>query len=525
MNRSCPGARPAVAGSRPMILGALIGAATSACANEVKRPADWSEETHGKSAAPNYELLFDTSRVHSIEITIAPSDYAAMQADLAALLGDRAVPGGGGAGVPEGVPAAFAGAFAPDAGAPGFPAGGFPGGGQPPGRGGGLPDGGVVGGGPPGGGGVGFFDQDPIYVPVEVRHEGHVWTRVGMRYKGNSSLVSSSDTGKLPFRFDFDEFEDQFPEINDQRFHGFGELTFGSNWSDDSLLRECFATELFRDRGIPAARCAFYRVSVDVGEGPEYWGLYSMVEDPSDPAMLESQLGGTGGNLYKPEGAGADWVSFDREGFVKKTNDDQPDWSDIEGAIAALHADRSDAAAWRSRLESLFDVDRFLHWLAINTSMVNWDSYGSIAHNYYVYGSPSVGGLLQWIPWDHNLSLQNGGFGPATPTSVTADVLHESVGEAWPLISILLADPVYMGAYRGYLARSIEGLFAEDAAAARLRQMHELIAPSVVGPDGETSAHTTLSSEAAFNDSVDGETGLIQHLATRRARVSEALAP
>jgi hypothetical protein len=136
-------------------------------------------------------------------------------------------------------------------------------------------------------GAVSILAEDPMYVPVEVRHEGHVWTRVGMRYKGNSSLAASAGRGKLPFRVDFDEYEDQFPEVDNQRFHGFDELTFASNWNDDSQLRECFATELLRDHGVPAARCAFYTVYIDVGEGLAYWGLDSMIEDPSD-AMIES---------------------------------------------------------------------------------------------------------------------------------------------------------------------------------------------------------------------------------------------
>ena len=42
-----------------------------------------------------------------------------------------------------------------------------------------------------------------------VTHDGHAWTHVGMRYKGNSSLVASigSGNGKLPFRLNFDQYE------------------------------------------------------------------------------------------------------------------------------------------------------------------------------------------------------------------------------------------------------------------------------------------------------------------------------
>ncbi len=491
--------------------------ALTACANEVHRPSGWSEATHGADVAPDYVRLFDADVVHAIEISIAPADYAAMQSDLERLLADSpfrgAMPGG-----PLPMLGSDAGAAAP-----------FPPGAGPPAPAGDVPAAGGVA--PEGinldGADLDLLSVDPIYVPIELRHDGAIWTQVGMRYKGNSSLTVSGGQGKLPFRLDFDEFEGQHPEVDDQRFYGFNELTFSSNWGDDSQLRECFATELLRDRGVPAARCAFYSVYVDVGSGAQYWGLYSMLEDPSD-ALIDSQLGGGDGNLYKPDGPGSDWVAFDREGFAKKTNEAAADWSDVERAFAALHADRSDAAVWRRNFEATFDVDRFLSWLAVNTSMDNWDSYGVLAHNYYLYEQPNLGGRLQWIPWDHNLAMQTGGFGDLVRgdrvgLAPRAEVLHEGVGSRWPLISILLADPVYSEAYRAQLAQAIEGLFAAEAAAARLHALHDLVEPYLIGESAETAPQTNLSSVEAFANSVDGVDGLLAHLSKRRDRVRQAL--
>ena len=175
-------------------------------------------------------------------------------------------------------------------------------------------------------------------------------------------------------------------------------LTFSSNLGDDTQLREVLASEILRDRGVPAARAAFYRVYVDAGEGSEYWGLYTMVEDPADGAMLEAQFGSNEGNLYKPEGPGANWTAFDPEGFDKKTNERAADFSDVERAIRALHAPRDTPQAWRAALEAQFDVDQFLRWLAVNTVIENWDAYGVMAHNYYLYGDPARRGQLRWIP-------------------------------------------------------------------------------------------------------------------------------
>jgi hypothetical protein len=152
-------------------------------------------------------------------------------------------------------------------------------------------------------------------------------------------------------------------------------------------MREALANEIFRDRGVAAPRVAFYRIVVNTGTRDESWGLYTLVEDPADPAMLTSQFGGASGNLYKPDGPGADWTTFDRAGFEKKTNKATADFSDIQGGDRGASRERS-PAAWRATLERHFDVDFFLRWLAVNQVVDNWDAYGRFAHNYYLYADP-----------------------------------------------------------------------------------------------------------------------------------------
>ena len=499
-------------------------------AQDAPRPAGWSDATHSSAVTPDYARLFAMDRVHELRITIPPDRYQAMQADLLEVLpagrGRGAGPGfGGPGGGPGGMAAMMEAATAActekapatacsvngAAGQCNAMFGGAPLMCIPPefanlGRQGGAPR---------------LTTRDPMYVPVTITYDGRAWTQVGMRYKGNSSLMAAGANagGKIPFRLNFDRYEDETPAIRNQRFYGFQELTFSSNFGDDSQMRELLATEILRDRGVPAARAAFYRIVVDTGTGPEYWGLYTMIEDPSDGAMLDAQLGSSSGNLYKPDGPGADWTRFTPEGFAKKNNEDRADFSDVSAAVAALHAPRTDAQAWRSALETRLDVDGFLRWLAVNTVMENWDSYGVMPHNYYLYGDPARRGQLRWIPWDHNFAFGSapgggfgrggpgpgggpgggpgraggfpppppGGFGRGVPPAGGppqggpfgfgpggTDVLHEQVGENWPLIRNLMADPVYAARYREHLTQAMGGLFVPEALTAR--------AP-VAGPD------------------------------------------
>jgi hypothetical protein len=559
---------------------AVIGVPAAAQPRAASRPAGWNESTHGASVPPDYARLFALDRVHELHITIPAASFAAMQEDLKAVTPGA---GRGGAGAPPfgpgGLPPILqelAGACSGKAPAAACSVNGVTGRCTqfPPGPAANGPDvpllcmpadpAAMLAQGRGGGAGraIQLTTRDPMYVAVTVAHGGRTWTRVGMRFKGNSSLVSASvsGNGKIPFRLDFDRYEDEFPETRNQRFYGFQKLTFSSNFGDDSQLREVFANEVFRDRGVPAPRAAFYRIVVDTGAGPEYWGLYTMVEDPADPAMLRAQFGSDRGNLYKPDGPGADWTHFDREGFPKKTNEQAADFSDVEAAMAALHAPSPDPAAWRARLEGAFDVDLFLRWLAVNTALQQWDAYGVMAHNYYLYGDPAQKGRLRWIPWDNNFSLgaapfPPGGQGarpggprgaapgmppPGTPRAggapppaaprmggpfvANADVLYRDVRTNWPLIQKLLGDEVYNARYRAELARTLEGLFAVETAAHRLRELHALISPAVVGERGERPTHTTISSPAGFTQAVSGPGGLIEIIARRHETVRTALA-
>src|SRR4030095_9005229 len=114
------------------------------------RPGGWSPATHGNQARPDYARLFALDRVHELTISIDGATFRAMREDLRSVL-----PIGG---IPSGL-----------AGAPRAPAA--------------APGSGRV------GQGGGLTLRDPSYFPVTVTHDGHAWTQVGMRYKGNFSLM------------------------------------------------------------------------------------------------------------------------------------------------------------------------------------------------------------------------------------------------------------------------------------------------------------------------------------------------
>jgi spore coat protein H len=360
--------------------------------------------------------------------------------------------------------------------------------------------------------------EDPVYVPVTVQFNGYTWWHAGLRYKGQSTLFIPRQSGKkkLPFRLNMDKFEDDFPEIDNQRFYGFDEMTFANNWFDPSFLRDRLCGDIFRAGGIPAARGGFCRIFIDTGSGPVYWGLYSMIEDPSDQ-MLTYQFEDDGGNLYKPEGQGAEFSTFVREAYVKKTNEDEEDYSDVQALISALNAPRTDAAAWRAGLETVFNIEEFLRWLAINTGIVNFDTYGWVTKNYYVYQDLADNGRLVWIPWDLNLSLSM-----TNPWNVRIPSLSlDEITSQWPLIRYVMDDPVYRNFYHQEMGIAMDGCFNEADVTAKIRQYAELIRPYVVGAEGESREYSYLTNGAAeFDDAV---TSLLNHVSSRRITVRDYL--
>jgi len=145
-------------------------------------------------------------------------------------------------------------------------------------------------------------------------------------------------------------------------------------------------------------------------------------------------------------------------------------------------------------------VDTFLNWLAVSAVVKNWDTYGSMTHNFYLYNNPETGQLV-WLPWDHNMTfgvgmgMGNRGEQAGRPGDMggrgNVSFDKAEVDESWPLIRFLLDDPVYNEAYMGYLAAASE-LFDADALNARITQMAEMLQPFIVAVGEDERFATAL---------------------------------
>ncbi|WP_339750952.1 CotH kinase family protein [Algoriphagus aquimarinus] len=408
--------------------------------DSVFEPTDWTVDTHSNDADPDFDEVFEDNSVKRLDIVITPTRWASMLADMKSLYGTFGTRNGGS-----------------------------------------------------------FSDENPIFVPAEVFYEGKEWYRVGVRFKGNSSLQNTWQSGnlKLSFKLDFDEFEDDYPQIKNQRFYGFKKLSLKNNYNDRSMLREKVAADIFRNVGLASSHTAIYEVYVDHGDGPVYFGVYTVVEEVDD-TVIDTQFSDNDGNLYKPDGNGASFSSgsFSEADFVKETNEDDADWSDIQSLFAILHdgSRTIDPAAWRSNLEKVFDTDTFLKYLATNTVIQNWDTYGRMTHNYFLYNNPD-NNLLTWIPWDNNEALQEGNM----QGSLNLDFSDLSTA-SWPLIGYLYADGNYRAIYDSYVEEVANGAFEATAMQNLYTSYGALVSPYATK---EIAGHTFLNNSSDFQSAIN----------------------
>jgi spore coat protein H len=496
------------------------------------------------SSLPDYQVMFPQDSVHRIDISITPEDWQKMLDDMTRRYGEF----GNSSQMPMGGPG------------PGNPEGNGPGKGEMQ---------------------LGLeMNQDdsdnPVVVPAKVTVQNVTLDKVGVRFKGQSSLSGSWREGsyKISMKLNCDEYEDENPELKNQKLFGFDELSLKSGFGDSSLIRDKVVPDIFRSAGVPAPETAFYQVYVDTGSGPVYFGLYTMIEDVAD-TMISSQFTNGSGNLYKAENIRTTSfanLSFNISGFSKETNKKKGS-ADLEQLYSALNSDlrTTDPEAWRSGLESILNVDEFITWLAANTIIQNWDSYGMASHNFFLYNNPEDGRFV-WIPWDNNEALQNrsagmgGNFGPGAgmgfenqspamgpgfagmpsgpgndspmnrppgdqgigggmggdhPSGGQLSLSLNEVGDQWPLIRYLMDDPVYHEKYVQAVEKVISGAFNPDNLKPLYTKNHDLIAPYVVGDNGEQKGYTLLRSPEEFNSSLEA---LISHADSRYTEVMAYLA-
>lgn len=131
-----------------------------------------------------------------------------------------------------------------------------------------------------------------------------------------------------------------------------------------------------------------------------------------------------------------------------KTNVSDADQARLISSLKAL--------ASCENLEDVLDMDAVLRYFVVHSFVVNGDSYtGNMIHNYYLY---EENGRLSMIPWDYNLAF--GTFQASSAVSAVNDPIDEVLSDR-PMQAWIFSDETYIRQYHELYA---EFLSTVDAA-------------------------------------------------------------
>ena len=237
--------------------------------------------------------------------------------------------------------------------------------------------------------------------------DGETIEGVSFATKGVSCLTqvaADESSDRYSFKINFGKF------VHGQTYHGLNKLNLHSCFADATYMKDHISYEMFRRTGVDAPLSSFVWLTVN----GEPHGLYNAIEDISE-AFLERTADGEG-VLYKPEkaednGSTAEADEPVRGASLLYTDDSIGSYPDIF-ENAETDANENDmrrvitalkGLSTGSDLDSLLDKDEVIRYFAVNTFLINYDSYvSSMLHNYYLYERD---GKLAMIPWDYNMAF------------------------------------------------------------------------------------------------------------------------
>ncbi len=312
--------------------------------------------------------------------------------------------------------------------------------------------------------------------------DGVSYSKVGVRYKGNSSYnnVRNQQKIKLPLNLESDDVVKKqfFPEeINS--------LKLSNMFRDPSYIREVLAYWL-ANQLFPSPKANFAKVTVNKSN----LGIYTNTES-IDERFLKSTFGTTKGIFIKcdpnwdspelsdcPKGdkAALLWQGTDSSCYIGNYElKTKKGYADLLNFINILNKNPE-------KVENVLDVDKTLWMHAFNHTIVNLDSYsGRLSHNYYLYKDST--GLFVPIVWDMNLAF--GGFRMDNKKILSDDeilnypLLAHNDDELRPLISKILQNPLYKKIYLSHCKYIYENFLENDKLAKEADRISRFIEPEV----------------------------------------------
>ncbi|MFQ3649649.1 MAG: CotH kinase family protein, partial [Gemmataceae bacterium] len=315
------------------------------------------------------------------------------------------------------------------------------------------------------------FGVELLWVHGKLRWKEQTFDSVGVRYKGNYTLLAATGL-KKSLKVDLNRY------VPKQNLDGLKMLNLNNGVSDPFKIREAVTYAFFREAGLIAPRTGFVEVTLQVPGQHEkrLLGLYTLVE-AVDKEFLKRHFKEGKGMLLKPEGLangltylGSGWSAYEKMYRPK----DEPSDAHKQRLIDFTRLiDRENDAQFERQIESFLDVDMFLRYVAANALIANMDSYLGLGHNFYLYLVPRTNRFVM-LPWDCDLSF---GAWPVagTPEQQVELSLHKPWVGKNRLLERLFAVPRFKKRYLELVTELTKQSFTQAALGKQLDQAEATI--------------------------------------------------
>lgn len=342
------------------------------------------------------------------------------------------------------------------------------------------------------------------YISADLMINGELFTTIGIRTKGNSSLsqvAQMQDSDRYSIHFKFNHYE------KGQTYYGLDTFCINNLIGDTTYMKDYLSYDIMNYIGVDAPLMNYANVSVN---GEDY-GFFLALER-YEKSYLDRVYNTSGGQLYNVKiamgrhddfidsndnqnagevqnplndtqrrpptnldggeqgapGGGMGGMNNRGGGDLVYVDDEISSYSSIfDNAKFQSNSDKDKQRVITAlknlndgtNLEKYFNVNEILRYLAAHTVVVNLDSYSSgMAQNYYIY---ERNGKITILPWDYGLAF--GSFQSGSADSVVNFPIDTPVSgvtmESRPLINQLLEVPEYKEKYHEYLQQIVDGYF------------------------------------------------------------------
>ncbi len=319
----------------------------------------------------------------------------------------------------------------------------------------------------------------------------------GIKTKGNLTLSSilRSNSDRFSFTVNFGKFIKKKAGYSEtQNFYGLSKVALNNIYGDATLMKEYLSYELMTKMGVPTPEYCLINLYVN----DEFWGIYMMVES-IDSSLTQRTLGVKTDYLVKPESSGGDlnynsaldaYYNSETDTFdftellypngkdkemvypTDRSNpltayaglweNDEDTFEDVVEMLPTLfswlkklnklNTSNPNAEDYCKKVEEIINADAILRYFAVNTYLVNLDSYQSEKMQNYAL-CIDENGYANILPWDYNYSFGTYGVGSAEAMinfSIEKPVISTTL-EQRPLLNVLLQNDSYREKFNQYL--------------------------------------------------------------------------